>query len=313
MQSEVLFKSVFGSHLYGTNVETSDRDYKQIHKCTVRDILLGKDKMNITNNSNTKGKNGVNDVDFESKELRQFIKDCLGGQTYALDLLFTPEDLYIETSRTWKELISYRNRLVTNNLMPFGGYCKSQASKYSKKGSTLSDIELVLDLFKKKPFKSARLCDTLSQKDLITLESVKINNKWNKSTQMNEDYLVVGTSEYPMNRQVADVEKSVQCKYDQYGERAKAAQDMDGVDLKAFYHAYRICWELEELLTTQKIVFPSKNVGFLRDIRAGKYKKDYLEKYLTDELDRVLGLPNYLNEPNYEFWDEWIVGEYLGC
>jgi predicted nucleotidyltransferase len=313
MQSEVLFKSIFGSHLYGTNVPTSDKDYKQIHKCSVKDILLGKDQMNITNNTNKKEKNTADDIDFESKELRQFIKDCLGGQTYALDLLFTPESLYIQTSKTWDEILTYRNRLVTNNLMPFMGYVKSQAYKYSKKGATLSDIETVLQLFKKKAFKSARLQDTLTQSDLVGLTSVKINNKWNKSTKMNEDYLVVGTSEYPMGRQVADVEKSVQSKYDEYGERAKMAQDMDGVDLKAFYHAYRICWELEELLTEHKITFPSKNVGFLREVRAGKYKKDYLESFLTEEIERVTELPNFLNEPNYEFWDEWLIHEYLGC
>lgn len=311
MKYTVLFKSVFGSHLYGTNVETSDRDYKQIHMCNVADIILGKDQMNITKQTSTKGKNTKDDVDFESKELRQFISDCLGGQTYAMDLLFTPRSLYLETSPIWEDILKLRTKLVTKHMGPFMGYVRSQAFKYSKKGSTLSELESIIALLKtESPSKKV--------KDVVTLdtkfgESVYVETRFNKSTNMDEDYLVVGSSSYPTTRQIADVLPSVVLKHSGYGERAKKAQAADGADLKAYYHAFRICWELEEILTTGEISFPSKKVDFLLSVRNGVYKRSFIEDSLISEIERVELIENNLPEPDYDFWNKWIINQYLGC
>lgn len=311
MQSTILLKTVFGSHLYGTSTPNSDKDYKQIHKCNVRDIILGKDLMNLVQNTNSsKGKNTKDDVDLDSKELRQFIKDCLQGQTYAFDVLFTPEKFYIEVSQTWNDLIKYRDKLVTRNLMPFLGYVSAQAFKYSRKGSTLKELEDVINKLKS-------VSSKLLIEDAITTdpkgESVKIINKFNPSVKKDENYLIVGSSSYPMRRQIADALPSLVQKWNEYGERAQNAKELNGVDLKAFYHAFRICWELEDILTQRKIEFPSHRVSFLREIRNGTYKKDYIENWLIDEIERVKLIDNNLPEPDYDFWNDWIVYEYLGC
>lgn len=296
-------KTVFGSHLYGTANEKSDRDFKAIHKADLRSILLGKDKANITQATNAKTKNSSNDTDFESKELRTFIKDCLGGQTYAIDMLFTPNDLLLETSVIWNDILSKREKLVTKNTMPFICYCQGQATKYSKKGETLKELVYLNDILKSNKFKYVK--DVVNHFQFKTGDTVK-------TTHANgEMYLVVGTSSYPYNRTIESVAASVQLKLDEYGDRALTAA-LDGADLKAFYHAYRICWELEEILTNGYLKFPSERVQTLRDIRAGKFTKDNLEKKLTDEIARVLELPNNLPEPDRDFWDDWITEEYLG-
>lgn len=312
--TEVLMKSVFGSHLYGTNVATSDRDYKQIHKCNMRDILLGRDKLNITSQTSSGGKsvkNTKDDVDFESKELRQFIKDCLGGQTYALDLLFTPDHLVLQKSKAWDYLKENRSKLVTNNLKAFMGYCKSQSFKYSKKGNTLSEVENIYNKLAAANQK-LKVVDVVGD-NYVGGESVFTEPRINTATGQDETYLVVGSSSYPTNRQVAEVMTSIKQKYDTYGERAKMAQQLNGVDLKAFYHAFRICWELEEILTTGEITFPSNKVGFLLEVRRGIYSKDYIEQWLTDEIARVDLIENKLLDPDFTFWEDWIVFQYLGC
>lgn len=115
MPIKVIMKSIYGSHLYGTSTPTSDMDYKQIHMNPLDLILIGKDKGCFNQNTNNSGRNTKDDVDFESKELRTFIHDCLTGVTYAQDLLFTPDHLIMESSDLWKEIISLRHKLVTKN------------------------------------------------------------------------------------------------------------------------------------------------------------------------------------------------------
>ena len=299
-----LFKCVFGSHLYGTANEKSDHDFKAIHKADLRSILLGKDKDNITQATNKKTRNSSEDVDFESKELRTFINDCLTGQTYALDLLFVPDSLVMNTSNTWKDILSKKDKLITNNVTPFVGYCKGQAIKYSKKGATVKELDNLLRLIKGNNFKFVKDLTGHFQFEQGDTVKVKPSN--------GEMYLEVGNSSYPFNRTMDLVTKSIQAKFDEYGERALSAV-VDGADLKAFYHAYRICWELEELLTNGFLKFPSEKVQTLRDIRAGKFTRDNLEKKLTDEIERVLEIPNTLPEPDRAYWDDWLTEEYLGC
>jgi predicted nucleotidyltransferase len=115
MPIKVIMKSIYGSHLYGTSTPTSDMDYKQIHMNPLDLILIGKDKGCFNQNTNNSGRNTKDDVDFESKELRTFIHDCLTGVTYAQDLLFTPDHLIMESSDLWKEIISLRHKLVTTS------------------------------------------------------------------------------------------------------------------------------------------------------------------------------------------------------
>ena len=78
----IIFRTVYGSRLFGTHNENSDTDYKQIHKENLRNIVLKKDKDNVTKNTNARGKNTKDDVDDDSKELRQYIRDCLTGQPF---------------------------------------------------------------------------------------------------------------------------------------------------------------------------------------------------------------------------------------
>ncbi len=41
---KILFKTLFGSHLYGTDTEKSDKDYKGIFIAPLSEIILKKDR-----------------------------------------------------------------------------------------------------------------------------------------------------------------------------------------------------------------------------------------------------------------------------
>lgn len=83
----------FGSHLYGTNTENSDTDYKGIYLPTAKEICLNSYKKTIcTIRPKQVGeRNTKDDTDVEFFSLDQFMKLLCEGQTIALDMLFSPE------------------------------------------------------------------------------------------------------------------------------------------------------------------------------------------------------------------------------
>jgi len=309
MAYKVIFKSLYGSHLYGTSTPDSDMDYKQIHMNATDIMLTGKDSGGFNQNTNAKGRNTKDDVDFESKELRTFIKDCLGGQTYAADLLYTPESLYFEKTAMWDEIISLRDKLVTRNVMPYIGYVRSQASKYSMKGEKYNELQDVLQQLNSLSIKF-NIRDSLQHLKIEGLQHFKTYEK-ELHHGSKELYFVGPDCEFPASRGLSEVIPVLKAKLEAFGLRAKAAADNKGLDLKAYYHALRIVWQLEEYLTTARVKFPSDRVQDLRDVRAGKYNQTYIENWISDEIERVLQIPNELPEPDYKFWDAWLLDKYM--
>ena len=65
----------FGSHLYGTNTEDSDADYKGVFLPTKKEILLNNiPKCRNFSTSNGLTKNNPNDLDEEIYSLHYFLK-----------------------------------------------------------------------------------------------------------------------------------------------------------------------------------------------------------------------------------------------
>ena len=313
-QGEIIYLGVFGSKLYGTSTPESDNDYKQVHQATLEEIVLKKSLTNINNSTNTKTRNTKDDIDFESKELRQFILDCLEGQTYAFDMIFTPRDKWVKYSKTWEELVELRDKLVNKNVKPFLGYCRGQAIKYSLKGTKLKKLHIIMDAINASDGNKLTVSQFINNNpDLLTLDGVKkFNKEFIKGDKIfTEEYIDIVQSSFPGNRQLSDIIPSIKLQMKNYGERSIKAMNDEGIDLKAYYHALRICWELEEYLETGKITFPCPRADFLLKVRKGLEDKNYIEQYINDEINRVMLIPNNLKEADNKFWDDWIVHHYL--
>lgn len=122
---KILFKTKFGSHLYGTNTENSDMDYKAVFLPDLEDIILKKDKRTIhedTKPSHINSRNTKDDVDIEYKDLREYLREAMAGQTYALDMLFAPKEMWLESSQEWEFVVKNREKLLSKNVAPFLGY-----------------------------------------------------------------------------------------------------------------------------------------------------------------------------------------------
>ncbi len=332
MQNKIIMKSIYGSHLYGTNTPSSDMDIKQIHMNPTDVLLTGKYSGCFNQSTNSKDKNTSDDVDFESKELRHFIKEALSGQTYAIELLFTPDNLILERCSSWNEIVENRDKLVSHNIAPFLGYVKSQAAKYSAKGDKIKELDAFISAIEGIATKSSTtLAEIVAQIDISefkyfsvrvkVLDTAPYEGDPRKShhidvpvTEENkhlEQYLFGPNCEFPMNRRFVEVYPVLLEKRKSYGRRVEEAAQNDGVDLKAYYHALRIIWQLEDYMTTGRLEFPSPRVQHLRDIRVGKYNKGEIEDWISTEIERVTSLPNNLPPPNYDFWNDWLLVQYM--
>lgn len=303
---DIIFKTIHGSHLFGTNTPTSDMDYKGVFKESLDRIILGVDSKQVV--SSTGGENNRNtkdDTDTDLKEIRTFIKDCLAGQTYALELLFAPRDKWVASSSIWESLILHSDKLVTKNIMPFIGYCRSQAQKYSLKGTRLTALEEVVEYLEAQDVQ-LNLFQVLDGIELN--EYVKLDSYFQPNGH-EDKYLSVLGIKLQTNKFIKEILPPLRTRLSQYGDRTIKTQS-EGHDWKAYSHAFRIMWELEELLTNQMISFPNPNVQYLLDIKQGKIDFEQMQDYMFTEMERILAIPNNLPEPDRKFWDNWILELY---
>jgi len=86
----LLFSTLYGSRLYGTQTPTSDLDLKHIVLPDLETLLLGRKVENKCKHTNNEAnvRNSVDDVDEEFIPLQIFARHFVEGQTYAIELAF---------------------------------------------------------------------------------------------------------------------------------------------------------------------------------------------------------------------------------
>lgn len=308
----VIVKMKFGSHLYGTDTPESDQDFKGVYQAELSDIVLNRQKDSIVSSTGKDtGRNTKEDVDIEFKELRKFIKDAISGQTYALDMLYAPDDFILETSNTWKDLVKNRHRFLSNDMAPFVGYCRQQAGKYGLRGSRLGELLQVIEILKSKPAKDT--IETVLQTDpnlFSNLEFVKFVNNINIKNP-NEIFLDVLGKKFSVRTMIKEILLSLEKMNNTYGGRARLAMENKGVDWKAISHAYRCMYQLRELKTTKNIVFPLKEASYLKRIKSGEIDYAYIQEELYCLMEEVVNMPSDLPEKaDKNYWDKKILEYY---
>lgn len=301
----------FGSHLYGTNSETSDTDIKGIFMPTKKEILLGRIPKSIVTTTKKVDdvKNTSEDVDVEMFSLHYFIKLACEGQTVALDMLHAPLILnyYNPYCTIVVSLLRNRDRFYTKNLNAFVGYCRKQASKYGVKGSRLADAKKVLDKFYM-VFCMGNPRNKLSVYWDELPEGEHISKYYDEDTKLNM-YEVCGRK----IQETASIEYAydiVKRFYDNYGERAKKAEKNEGIDWKAVSHAVRVAYEMIEIFEDGKITFPLKTAEYIKQVKYGKL--DYLTEVaptldkLMERVEHLSSISTYPEKVDREFWDNWL-------
>lgn len=310
----LLVKMEFGSHLYGTATENSDRDYKGVFVPHIIDCLLDRIKpvlsssTKITNNI----KNNATDVDSDLYSIQKFLFDLgASGETVFLDMIHAPEDCIITNSDEWRFLQKHRAKFYTKNLKSYIGYCKTQAAKYGIRGSKLEECQKLLTYLQSFPedTKFGIVFDGMPQSDYS-----KIYLSETAQTKDKKVYEFCG-KKFLSDTNIYYIKECLLAFFNSYGARAKLAAENKGIDWKAISHAFRVGLQLKELYETGDLKFPLKEAPFLTDLKLGKYHfvNDQLDSKLSKLITEVeiLALKsNYPTTVDCSFWEEWIMHLY---
>lgn len=302
---KILVKAVAGSHLFGTNTETSDKDFKGIFLPEADDILLGKFDQTIHNHTNSivGQKNTKDDVDIEFYSLDKFLKMLYQGQTVAWELLFTPDEMILEKHPLWDEIRKETPKFLNKRVDAFIGYCKQQAHKYGIRGSRMNTLETVLTILRPYMYLKVKSvnngyvnCEHASDKTLGDIlfddydKIIKLEHTERTPDKNGKDLIHICGKKFGLDTNLQYVVQPLQKYYDEYGERSRKAKENEGIDWKALSHAVRVCMQAYSLLNNHTILLPMdpRQVEVLKDIKAGKFTFDIVADLIETWQDMLL-------------------------
>lgn len=312
----LIFRTLHGSHLYGTDSPNSDTDIKGVYIAPLKEVCLRQAKPTICVNTKADrhAKNSHEDIDITHKEIHSFIKDCLDGQTYAMDMLFAPPRFWQDSNEweagIWEDIQANRAKLLSNNVQPFIGYCRQQAGKYGLKGSRLGEVIRLRDWLDTQSPKDRKVFEVIEAFEMS--EYISIVQQPNKGGDKTTPYLKVLEKMYQLNMKISNLTHSLSIWIDKYGDRSVAAMNSEGVDWKAVSHAFRCMFQVKELFTTGEIIFPLTQAPFLKEVKSGALDYPPIQDKLAELMDEVLNMSSVLpDEPDRAFWEDRIYQYYL--
>lgn len=318
---------VFGSHLYGTNTENSDMDYKGVFIPHPSDIVMGRGKETKQNNTNDgTQRNTKDDIDIEWFTLKKFIGMCCMGETVAIDMLHAPDSMIIETSQIWQYIRNHRHEFYTGDMRAYLSYVKQQAAKYGVKGSRLSALSDVHNVISATGITKivnidgvdrevvVRLGDVIHLMPIIEPYCVMVDS----GDERGMFYEVLG-KRYQLTTPLREVKTSIGKAWENYGHRARQAELNQGIDWKALSHAYRAGVQLLEIYDTGDLKMPLRDAGQILMIKQGqcnfKIVQENLE-YVIDEVEKKAhnAVKNGLREKaDTDRWNKFIEDIYSGA
>lgn len=312
-----IFKCLAGSRLYGTNNADSDTDYKSVFVPTKEQILLGRvPRTKSSSTGSDTGKNNADDTDNEAFSLQYFLKLASDMQTIPVEMLFVETDPLelIRGNPVWDKIVRNRDKILSNNTNSFVGYCKSQAVRYSMRGERLETyknvVEVLEDCFMS-PGNARQPTVWDCMGDLLLINGVKTVDKDHNGRTVR--YLDVYGRQVPTTVRAVEAHAIYLKPVQQAGDRAKAALDNGGADLKALYHCMRIVEQGITLFGTGEITFPAKNREYLMKIRAGEVEKDAILDLFDEKLEILMDIGDkspLADTPDYEWIDNFVLDVY---
>lgn len=311
----------FGSHLFGTNTPASDVDFKAVHVPPTRDIILGRVKAVVTDNTKADGsvRNTSADIDRESYTLQKFLNLAAESQTVAMDMLFCTDEMMVQKpSYIWEAVRANKHRLITSRAASFVGYCRTQANKYGIKGSRMAAARAIVEYLEPYAASSTKLLEVGDQlavfvKDRDHMAIVDIASRAPGEADHMMRHLEVCNRKMPFHATLKRVYEVYRSLFEEYGARARQAESNQGVDWKALSHAVRVARECIELLSTGIITFPRPEAAHLISIKTGalqyKYVAEEIEQLLLDA-EAAQAASSLRADPDREWIDKFVEDVY---
>ena len=295
--AKIVYITMYGSKLFGTDNVNSDTDYKGIFIPSREDVLLKRDIEHYNYNTNTESKNGKEDVDLQLYSIYKWFTLLKKGETGALDLLFScfREDTQIYRDEVFLNVMKENyEKFYNKNLHSFIGYCVGQSKMYNIKGQRYNELHHFVTLFNEIAIEdSESKLETYFDKieQIFQSESFKyvkfIKASISRGNQAYKEgrYVELLGKRFAGSVSVGYFSKLIEEMEEQFGHRTRDASK--GVDYKALSHAVRVIDEVEELLDEKFITFPLKNSEYVTAIKEGNIALEDVMEYIDVKLDSV--------------------------
>ena len=304
-EGTLLYLSEFGSHLYGTADETSDRDYRGIFLPSKYNLYLGRAKHELNFSTGSQdSKNTNEDVDIKLYSIQKFMKSLSEGETGAMDLLFSNKSRNNYTHEKYpllmSDIIGKLPYLINASTMKaYYGYAMSQAKKYGIKGSRYNRFLEAYGI-------ANGVSEQLRVADIVPmLEPVMDKSECFVKEDGDEKYLVLGGKLHDFTVSIGEFKKRISKTINEYGDRIKD----NAVDWKSLSHAVRALDQLFEFFTTGMIEFPLKNAKHIYNIKHGLCNFDEVLEEIENKLDLVQQIQktNLTVTKDYEVIDDMVA------
>lgn len=274
-EDDIIFETLVGSHIYGTNTTLSDTDYRGvvIPPRYVREGML----------QNFEQKDGWAEPQYKTfpKErvedrvvyaLKKFMKLCMEANPAIIELLFVPERFWVRPKRLyfqvdpWTMILENRESFLSKKAKyTFTGYAHSQLSRIKRHRVWLLDPPKVEPTREGYGLPPNPLLSSEQYSAMLTISAYVLGAEWQEEARREKAY-----HEARMYwNMYADWKKTRNPK------RAELEAKY-GYDTKHASHLVRLCYEGEELLMTGKITLPRPEIDELRAVIEGFYNYDQL-------------------------------------
>ena len=277
-----LFTVLYGSYLYGTNTEKSDKDYKIVYLPDLKSLLLNDKLTNkFTSTSDSSVKNTKDDVDVEYIPFQRLVMDFYNGQTYALELVFAVcsehPGVTIHDRRVYGIIDVLASNYLTNSIDAMIGFANSQSYKYGIKGRRYKSIVSLYDT----------IC--LEQDDSKPLLTLFDKIELDEYVKLDGTVLCVIDKRHQGGTQIKEVKDRIKKILIKYGDRTKETENNGCVDWKSISHAVRISGMCANLLKHSELMFPlvKAETTLIKAIKSGELPWDQVENIISNRQDII--------------------------
>ncbi len=304
LERDTIFLTRHGSHAYGTNLPSSDEDFKGV--CIPpREYFLGfEDRFD-----QAEGK----DPDLVIYDIRKFFKLAADCNPSIIEALFTDPTDHVITSTIGKRLMDARQLFLSKKAkFTFSGYAISQLKRIETHRRWLLNPPTHLPtreeykLLDHRPIAKEQLgaAEAAIRQELNLeggLPAFELQADAARKLGYDENFIEYLRREQSYRRAKQE--------WDQYNtwksERNKARAGLEanfGYDTKHAMHLVRLMRMCREILTTGKVIVKRPDAEELLAIRAGAWKYEDLMSWATnqdEELNKLYETSNILpKEPN---------------
>jgi predicted nucleotidyltransferase len=345
VEQNTIFLTIAGSRAYGTNIATSDYDYRGV--CIVPDKSL---YFGTGLNKFSQMDKGFDD-DKVIYDIRKFIALAIENNPNIIELLFTNEQHYIISTKWFNKIIKHRDKFLSKNIKyRFSGYSFAQLKRIKRHRGYLMNPP------KEKPERSAfglpdrklissdnmgafqwliatllkGTADYLNISEELRIELKNVNyigavqrgipdnclNKIQELTGASDEWIEAMTREKAYINAMNEWNAYQTWKNNRNKDRAEMERKF-GYDCKFAMHLVRLMRMGMEILETGKVNVFRPDREELKAIRNGAWSYDRLVEYADKyekRLEELYATTKLPKQPNRKFLDTLcvnIIDEYI--